>query len=370
MESPQTVFESPTKNDQIDIYKDPELKIRKIQSDNPRTFNYLFEGPNIDNSVVNGLRRVILMYIPIYGFYRTNIHIDNDRSKTMYNNDMLYNQLETLPIFDIPNMFDLENPELFLSDDVMRAIFSRYVQKTYNDIEEMERKNAEPMKYDPNKKQFNVEISLALKNTSDDYLFVTTHHLILRIDGKIMDSYKKRDPISIIVLRRGEEIYLTATAYLGIAKMHAAFEATSIAYHNQISPSKYELKFNTLGQLDTSLIFQKACMIIIKKFEILQEYIREKYRDYDSKEEFTNIELIGEEHTLGNLLATALQKCVHVKEAGYAVKHPFEDIAIIKFKMIEKSKKGSIEVFLDCISYLIKLHYFILNEFTASLGKR
>ena len=38
---------------------------------------------------------------------------------------MIYNQIETLPIYDIPNYFDLENPELFLPDNIMRTIFGK-----------------------------------------------------------------------------------------------------------------------------------------------------------------------------------------------------------------------------------------------------
>ena len=65
--------------------------------------------------------RTIMMSIPIYGFHRSNIHIEVEKSKNMYNNDLIYNQIETLPIFDIPNYFDLENPETFLSNDVMKT---------------------------------------------------------------------------------------------------------------------------------------------------------------------------------------------------------------------------------------------------------
>ncbi len=53
------------------------------------------------------------MSIPIYAFHRSNIFIELDKSRHMYNNDLIYNQIETLPIFDIPNYFDLENQKYF-----------------------------------------------------------------------------------------------------------------------------------------------------------------------------------------------------------------------------------------------------------------
>lgn len=369
MEPPQSIFENSIKNDEIDIYKTPDVKIEIIKTDKSDKFSASIEGKNIDESIVNAIRRCILLYIPIYGFYRTNIHIDNERSSNMYNNDMIYNILETIPLFDIPNLFDLENPELFLPDDVMKSMFGKYIQTTHVDIEEMERRDNEPIRNDPDKKHFNIEISLAIKNTDKEYLFVTTHHLVMRIDDKIVDNYKKHPPLTMVILRQGEELYFSATANIGIAKIHAAYEATTTAYHNQITPSKYILNYKSLGQLDPSLIFYKSCIILVKKLQILMDYIKDKYSNYDSKDDFTTIELIGAEHTLGFLLATILQKCVHVREAGYVMKHPLEGIITIKYRLMEESKKGSIIVLIDCIKYLINLFNIISDKYTSNLVK-
>ena len=105
------IFESTTPNDRIDIYAQPEVLIKKIPSKNEQHFHIELSGPNIDNSVVNAIRRTILHHIPIYGFHRTNINIEVDKTRYMYNNDLVYNLIETLPIYDVPNYFDLENPK-------------------------------------------------------------------------------------------------------------------------------------------------------------------------------------------------------------------------------------------------------------------
>lgn len=367
METRQTVFKNTVDNDEIDIYKNPDVAVNILKTDNRNKFSAQFEGKNIDESVVNAIRRCILLYIPIYGFYRTNIHVDNDRTKSMYNNDMIFNIVETLPLFEIPNLFDLENPELFLPDDVMRSMFGRYIQTKYIDVEEMERRDNEPIRTDPNKKQYDIEISLAIKNTDREYLFVTTHHLVMRIDGKVVENYNKHPPLTMFILRQKEEMYFSAKANIGIAKIHAAYEATTTAYHKQLSPTKYILNYKSLGQLDPNIIFNKSCIILIKKLQILSEYITDKYKDFDSKDDFTTIELIGAEHTIGNLLATILQKCVHVREAGYVMKHPLEGVITIKYRLQENSKKGSIIVLLDCIKYLIKLFTTILDKFTEKI---
>ena len=117
------IFESDVPNDVIDIYASPDARVKKIKTENINEFRIELEGNSIDNSVVNALRRTCDMSIPIYAFYRSNISIELDKSKHMYNNDLIYNQIETLPIFDIPNYFDLENPEIFLSSDVSKNLF-------------------------------------------------------------------------------------------------------------------------------------------------------------------------------------------------------------------------------------------------------
>jgi DNA-directed RNA polymerase subunit L len=362
MEFPETIFDSDVKNDRVDLRAEPDVNIQKITTKDIRTLKMILEGKSIDNSIVNAIRRSVLMYVPIYGYYRTNIHIEQTKSKHMYNNDMIYNQIETLPIFDIPNFFDLEDPETFLSDDVMKSIFSRYIQDAYEDMEEIERREKEPIRTDPNKKQFKIEFLLNVKNTTDEDLFVSTHHAIFKIDDKTSNNYKNHEPICLFVLRPTEEISLRAVANLGIAKIHAAYEATDNAVHRFINPSKYELEFKTLGQLDKHIIFQKACIILIKKLEMLKSYIHKKYPEEPDKDAFVEIELAGEEHTIGNLLATVLQKCDSVKEAGYVVKHPFTEIVTIRYRLEPKSKAGPITIFKDCIAYLIKVYYSILNE--------
>lgn len=364
--STKSIFDSPVKNDKIDIYSDDiKIKIKESKKNINEKFSYVFESDNIDHTVINAIRRTILLYIPIYGFYRSNIHIDNDKSNTMYNNDMIYNLIETLPIYEINNLFDLENPELYLSDQVMKNIYGKYIQELYIDVNKDQTNLENSESSDPGKKQLNIEISLGIKNDIKDYLFITTHHLTMKIDGKVVDNYKKKDPISILVLRRGEELYFSAKANIGIAKIHSAYEATTNAIHLELSPSKYQLEYSSLEQLNKNVIFQKACLILINKIKILMKFINNNFGNIENKDNiYTEIELFGEEHTIGNLVATVLQKCTLVKEAGYVLEHPFIDHITIKYKLIEKTKKSPLNVFIDCLNYLINLLQKILNDFT------
>lgn len=334
-------------NDRIDFDVDPEVRIKKLKSQNEQELRLEIEGRSIDYSVINALRRTILMSIPIYAFNRSNTFIEVEKSRHMYNNDLLYNQIETLPIFDVPNYFDLENPELFLPTQVMKQLFSNFVPEIY-----IEDTVDNPIETD--KKLFKIELSINLKNNSDIDRFVNTHDAILKIDGQTSDSYKKRKPICIMVLKPTEEISLRAEANLGISKMHASYEATTNAYHDEINPMTYHLWYETLEQLDKHVIFTKACIILLNKLKNLRTFIKNKFEERDINE-IIEIQLYGEDHTLGNLIATALQKCDHVKTAAYVTPHAFMDQINIVYQLVPKSKVKPIKLLINCIDYLIKL---------------
>lgn len=355
MADPEYIFESDVTNDQVDIYSEPKMKMKQIITDDPDEFCVQMEGNCIDRSVSNAIRLTIMKRIPIYGFHRHNIFVENEKSYNMYNNDMIYNLIETLPIFDIPNFFDLEDPEIFLPDDIMREIFGKFIQDKKiekNDVEKPESK----------KNLFRIELILNVVNTTDTYKFVSTHDAILRIDGKNATSYTKRDPIDILVLKPNEQLSLRAEANLGISMMSAIYEATTNVISKELTSKKYEIIYESLGQLSSPIIFQKACTILIKKLENLNKYIKKAYAIEPNKAEYVEFKLYGEDHTISNLIATTLQKCDYIMEAGYIKPHPLIEQVTIRYKLKPKTKIGPIKVFTDVIYYLIKLYQAIKQE--------
>lgn len=53
-------------------------------------------------------------------------------------------------------------------------------------------------------------------------------------------------------------------------------------------------------------------------------------RVINSKENYLELEVEGEEHTLGNLIVGELSRDPHVKQASYSIKHPLVDSLFIK----------------------------------------
>nr|WBF70853.1 hypothetical protein [Megavirus caiporensis] len=351
-------IKSKNNSDLIDIYSEPNITIKHLEPTNIHELRLEIQGKSIDCSIINAIRRSIYLYVPIYGFHRSNIHIEADRSRNMYNFDMIYNLIETLSIFDIPNYFDLENPETFLTNEVMRNLFGKFIQDKHRFDDES---NTNQELDDSKKKLFKIELSLNIKNNTGSDRFVTSHDAILRVDGIVSNSYTKREPICILVLKPSEEISLRAEANLGIAKMYASYEATTNVTYDEIDKNKYVLWYETLEQLDKNTIFLKSCTIIIKKLQNLKNFISNNYQENQDPNKEIVIELYGEDHTLGNLLEKVLQKCEFIEKAGYNMPHPFIDKIVVSYKLYPGSTMNPIKIFIDCIEYLINVFELIAH---------
>lgn len=352
-------------NDVVNIYDKPDVKISRIRRPEPLFPDYydeaklhvLIQGSSIDVSIVNALRRTVMCQIPVYGFHRSNIKIVSEKSRYMYNNDMIYGQIECLPIPFIDNDFDLENPEIYLPNEIMKSIFGSFLPKKYISTEQEdapEQEIVDPHR-DTQKKILNIDISLAYKNTTGRAVYITSHELELKIDDRISDNFRRRERVCLFVLKPGEESVFSARANLGISKMNAAYDAVTNAVHIQLSPSSFELYYSTLHQLTQDKIFTKACQILTAKLRNLYSFIKYEYPEREDITQIIEINLYGEDHTLGNLLATVLKKCPAVKAAAYAMPHPSQDHIVVRYQLDDntKMKTAPIRILLDCINYLV-----------------
>lgn len=332
-----------------DLNGTPDIKVEKVKTKLPEEFEVTIKGKNVHTSLSNAIRRTILMHIPIYGYHRSNIFIEHKKCKYMYNNDLIYNQIETLPIYDVPNDFDLEEMMLFMPHEALTKIFGDSIKQA--DFTQ------------PGSKIHDIEFMLSVKNMTDDFKFVSTHDAVFKIDGKERDNYKKHPAVSIIVLKPGEEVHLRAVANISIAHISAIYDATTTAIHKMITPTEFRLSYETLGQLDKNVIFEKACLILSKKLEYLEKFVNDTFKDDpEYQKNQISIELYGETYTLGNLISNILQCSDYVEKAGYAVPHPFMPHVIIEFKIYDDSKLSAIEVLVKAIKYGKKMFDVILKQ--------
>lgn len=343
------------------IEADIDISVKFGKTEKKDEFSCIMSGKSIDAGISNAIRRTVMLYIPVYGINRNNCKIENGKlgKKTIYNNDMISGILEQLPLFDIDNRFDINNPENYLPTSVMKNMFSTFVKEKYFDISSTE----EPEMDKKLKGLKNIRVMMNIKNDGDSNMYVNTHHLSLEIDGMSSDNYKKRDPVMLFTTRPGESLSFEATANLGIEAIHASYEATTLAYHIEIDENTYDLRYTTLGQLSNMEIFKKACKILIKKLENFHDFIEKEYKtEPDSIIKPIEISLYGEDGTLANIIANALKKCNNVERAGFTTPHYLEKTMLLGYTLKSSSKDYPFKTLKNAIKYLIKIYETILSQ--------
>jgi len=359
-------------SDSIDLKK-PDVKVKLHIDKNKIEID--LKGQSVDYSVSNAIRLAILTLIPIFRFHRTKLKVEKKESgySNSYNNDTIETILENTPIYDINHDLDILDPENYLPTEVHKTLYSNFIQEKYEDMKDIETKSSlsaiinKDGTYQKNneKKKFpSIVMSLTKINTDPIMtIYANTHDAKLTIDGVVSDSYLKRPRIDLFQLRPNESISLVAEAVLGISIMYGIFNATDIAVSIEKDSNYYQIKYKSLGQLKPIAILQKACIILVTKLELLMAFIIDNYSGKIKKEQYVEININGEDHTLGNLISTTLKKTKDVREASYCVPHQLVANIVIQYKLEENSKiDDPIDVFIEVLQYLINIFNSINDQ--------
>lgn len=285
-----------------------------IKNINKNAIELSIKGKNVDYSTVNTLRRVILSEIPCYGLNRKNIFIENNTS--VFDNDLMRIRISMLTIPD------LKNDENYLHES-----------------------NADIVNDD------SINIYLNEENIKPDIFPVTTDHLIFMKNGeKIKNPFLGYKPSLIIKLKPEQKFNFRAIATLGKARMNNLWAVTGPCYYKEKSEDDFNFFFETLGQLTHKEILVKACNIVVKKLEEIQVLIGDNYKS-SSLEKVKKIELTleNEDHTMGNLITTALQNHNNVVYAGFKKDHLMIDEIIIR---LETTTFNPLKTFFEIITNL------------------
>lgn len=306
---------------------------------NEKANRITFETNNIDISVLNGIRRVLLMDIPMLGFIGNGIDttINIIENTTVLNNEILSNRIALIPL---------------------------NVTEEYND----------KFIFGENK----LEIELDVKcNESEGIKIITTQDLTVTQDGKNIPNFFKKPYITITKLRKNEILKLTAEAVKETGRKNASFNIVSgVTLYN-----KPKEAFNTTK----SIIEQERDYIegeYVFKFEIINNTISHKYMllkcidilinklavlpDKAILEKFENNELTydfnipDENDTIGNIIQSyvfdnyVLKKKKTLDDSictfvGYIVKHPLDKVLTIRMTLNDVKPKEIYNNFLKLI---------------------
>lgn len=294
-------------------------------------------GKSVNPAVVNTLRRVILDEVPVYSFCEQTINIT--KNKSAFNNDQMKERLSQLPIFNLENDIEYLSERYWLNVD-------------YSD----QSRERHPKDNDK------IEITCSVKNDDLDILNVTTNDIkIFKNDEEITNNYSKEYPILLIQLRPEDYFEFDMKAVMGIGKRNNIWTSASTCYFDDYledaskdDPDKYKFTIESQGQHDEIDILIKACDVINKKLDIIEDMVKNRYFTPKIKNSKKLIlELVNENHTMGNIINDALQEHPNVKLSGSSKPDHLIDAFLIN---IQTFKNDPTIAFFESIKYLKELY--------------
>jgi DNA-directed RNA polymerase subunit L len=341
-----------------------------LSSMNEHTDTMTFTLDNVDKSIANSLRRIILSDIDVYCFDTTGdnaakVVIQNNTSR--FNNEILKQRLCCIPVHINDDDFPYENYEMFLEE----------------------------------------------KNDTQDIKFITTEHFKIKdiVNDKIIDDSRVKQffPINkqtqgYILFARlrpsigdvpGEMLKLSCSFSKSNAKKNGAFNTVSTcAYGETIDSEKslkiwndkekeyrtqkktdeeilhykddfmnletqrytkknsYDFTIETIGIYKNTEIVKKACNIMNDHLNFIQKTISEDELEIRSSdiinENAYDIKLKNESYTVGKVIEYALYSNLFENKetlsfCGFKQFHPHDDYSIIRLIYKDEVKDSNIK---------------------------
>jgi len=304
----------------------------------------LIEGSDINYSIVNSLRHVCINQIPIYAFHKDKINITKNTS--VYDNSYMKCRLSQLPIININH--DIK----FLSSSYYKNVnfADTKIEKHEKDI-------------------YDIDYFIKAKNVGsqskgqEKVLYVSTNDIRITINNEIMDNsklYSPEYPILITKLRPNEEFECSMKGVLAVGELNSIFNASTVFY-DEINENKFNFTIISYGQMSEYRLLILGCEIIIEKYNIIKENIKnEEYKLMVTENNSLILEILNEDFTCGGPLNYILQNMSEVKFSGISKPDFLQKCMLIK-SMIDKKFKV-LDVLLTAINTCIDIFNKIKNN--------
>lgn len=299
-----------------------------------------FTGNDVNNVIANTLRRVSYDDIPTYAFEYINIEYNNSKA---FDNDSMTTRLRQLPVYDIKNDLYYLHPKYWQNID-------------YYD------KNRE--KHESEK---SIEAVVNIYNNTNEMMNVTTKNMNYYIDG-VQIEYPNRnpdEPILLIELLPNQTFKCQMKAFLGVGERDSIWFASKLVFYDydDVSPNKILFTIEGTGQMSEYELLIKCCRLIKLKLDSIGKEIEHRVKTKEIKIAQTIfIELVNEDHTIGNLINNALQDHPYIAFAG--VSKPDHLVKQIRFKISCIDDIDSpIQPLFDVVDYLRNLFTDLESQF-------
>lgn len=263
----------------------------------------------INEKICNTIRRIILSEINVYGFNPKDINIITNTCNTL-DNDMMKLTISSLPL-------QLLNEK--------------------------------------NNKHLNISLLINVKNNSGHNKEVNTDDCIVKVNNNIRKNMFPSPPIIICTLKPNKELSLNAIASYNNSKNGKDSNVYDAGYSWFWGDDDYKgyniIYIEGKGQIKCEDIFNNACNIYIERVKELQNIL---YEHEDIQNNSLETKIIGENHTLLDLLIYDIRQNKNINSAGFKKE---DDICLI---YIYTNKKQNVKQIIDkSIKKLTDLFYKI-----------
>jgi DNA-directed RNA polymerase subunit L len=295
------------------------------------------ETADIDLSILNGIRRILLMDIPILGFIGNGIDstVNIIENTTVLNNEIITNRIALIPLD---------------------------VSEKYND------------NYMLDKHKLEIELNVSC---TENIKIITTQDLIVTIDEQKVPNFFKKPYITITKLRKNESLHLKAEAVKETGRKNASFNIVSgstvynkpkkpftntksiIEQERDYNEGEYVLEFEIINNtISHKYMLLKAIDILINKLTVLID--KSTIEQFKNNEETYDFSIPDENDTVGNIIQSyifdnyviskkkTVENCI-CTYIGYIVKHPLDKVLTIRMTLKDAKSKEEYINFLGII---------------------
>ena len=288
---------------------------------------------NYNPTFLNSLRRILLEYVPTYGFDRELIKISKNTG--YQNNDQLSLRLSQIPVIGV-------NTDLLYIDDIR-----------WNNID-----------YTHNEKEFPeeqlYEVVINVKNNNTEYKYITTNDFKIFINGtQIKNPYDQENPLLITILRQNEELICSMKAKIRLGILNTCWSPVYNTYYLNISGNNYKFIIHSYGQHTEDKLFILSINILLDKLQKFNEYI--KSLDIINK---TKFKLKLNDKSIANILKEILQYDDNILFVGINIISFLDPVVDLN---IEIKKNSDLKKIIDNnIKKIIKIYDELKSKFIST----
>jgi DNA-directed RNA polymerase subunit L len=354
---------------QLDI-KVSKIKYQKLDGFVSSKLILKLEGHDMNLVVANTIRRVAYDDIPVYAF--NSVNIEQNTSKA-FDNDYMRCRLRQLP------MYPIENTLFYLEPEYLQNL------ELNQDLDKGRSNEKTRLKHSSEKL---IEVFINAANNTKDIKSITSNDLTYLVDGKQEKYPHNREfPILLIDLLPGQVFKCHMVACLGVGECDAIWSGCKQIYYEQIEPVKrkgkkpsadsdaeteseedldiHNIKFTveSIRQMSEIELLVKCCKFIKFKLGEIRKFIKlNVHRGTIAHNQMMLLELIDEDHTLGNLINHTLQDHPDIIYSGLS--KPDLLIKAVTLKIISSDDVESpIEPLYAVIQYLIDVYDLLEKKF-------